>query len=306
VPRYLILLALLAPAAATADTIEVGGAPRTYSAQLPPKASRVPLVLVLHGNTQQGIDMRERTGWVDVAKREGFAVVFPDGLNRAWADLRGEEERAGVTPPKGTEDTAFLMALARRYVDAGIADPKRIYVTGVSNGGAMAMTLACEHPETFAAAGIVVMNLTQAMRPACRPSQPIPILFMNGTADPLIPYRGGQGTSRFAVPGFLSTPDTVRFWRKVDGCAEPDASATELPDATREDDSRVTRIESTCPPGMDVLLYRVDGGGHRMPGTKSDARVKSFVKLLLGPQNRDIDGAETIWAFFRRFARDRS
>lgn len=297
-----LALALLAPAALAA-TLPVGGVERSYSAQLPPKASRVPLVLVLHGNTQQGIDMRERTGWTEVAKREGFAVVFPDGLNRAWADLRGGEERAGVTPPKGTDDTAFLMALARRYVDAGVADPKRLYVTGVSNGGAMAMTLACLHPETFAAAGVVVMNLTQSMRPACRPSQPIPILFMNGTADPLIPYSGGKGTSRMAVDGFLSTPDTVRFWRKVDGCDEADAAATPLPDVNMQDDSHVTRIESTCPPGTDVLLYRVDGGGHRMPGAKSDARVRAFVKFLLGPQNRDIDGAETIWAFFRRFAK---
>ncbi|MGH7604677.1 MAG: alpha/beta hydrolase family esterase [Gemmatimonadaceae bacterium] len=299
----LLALALLAPVAAPADTIDVGGIPRTYTAQLPDKASRVPLVLVLHGNTQQGIDMRERTGWADVATKEGFAVVFPDGLNRAWADLRSSDERAGVTPPKGTDDTAFLMALTRRYVENGTADPKHLYVTGVSNGGAMAMTLACEHPETFAAAGIVVMNLTQSMRPACRPSQPIPILLMNGTADPLIPYNGGKGTSRFAVDGFLSTPETVRFWRKVDGCDEADASVTALPDVNAEDESRVTRIESRCPPGRDVVLYRVDGGGHRMPGTKSDARVRVFAKFVLGPQNRDLDGAGTIWAFFRNFAK---
>ena len=301
--RWLILVALLAPAVATAEKIDVGGVPRTYIAQIPARASRVPLVLVLHGNTQQGIDMQERTGWAEVAKKESFAVVFPDGLNRAWADLRDEDERAGVTPPRGTDDTAFLMALARRYVKNGIADPKRLYVTGVSNGGAMAMTLACQHPETFAAAGVVVMNLTQSMQPACRPAQPIPILFMNGTADPLIPYGGGKGTSRIAVPGFLSTPDTVRFWRKVNGCDEADAAVAQLPDANSEDESSVTRIESRCPPGRDVLLYRVDGGGHRMPGTKSDARVRAFVNFVLGPQNRDIDGARTIWAFFRRFAK---
>jgi polyhydroxybutyrate depolymerase len=63
----------------------------------------------------------------------------------------------------------------------------------------------------------------------------------------------------------------------------------------------VTRISSRCPPGRDVVLYRVNNGGHRMPGSFPDARFPRVVNLLLGPQNHDIDGAEAIWAFFRKF-----
>ena len=72
------------------------------------------------------------------------------------------------------------------------------------------------------------------------------------------------------------------------------------PDA-RFDQTTVTRVESHCPPGRNVVLDRVNDGGHRMPGAYPDARFPRLVNGFLGPQNRDIDGAATIWAFFRQF-----
>lgn len=284
--------------AACAETFEVGAIARTYTAIIP-NATPAPLVLVLHGNTQQGDDMRTRTSWPEVARREGFAAVFPDGLNRAWADLRGDNGHAGRSPPKGTDDAAFLTALVAKFVRDGIADPRRIYVTGVSNGGHMTMTLVCTHAELFAAAASVIANFTDAMLAACKPSRPVPMLMMNGTADPLIAFEGGRGTSRYAVPDGVSTENSLAFWRNNNGCAAGDRRPTKLPDKNKDDASTVTRIESDCPEGRDVVLYRIDGGGHRMPGSFPDARFVRVVDALLGPQNHDIDGAETIWAFFK-------
>jgi polyhydroxybutyrate depolymerase len=79
-----------------------------------------------------------------------------------------------------------------------------------------------------------------------------------------------------------------------------DAAAIRLDHHDPSDPTTVTRIDSRCPPGRDVLLYRVDDAGHRMPGFP-DARFPRLVNALFGPQNHDIDGAETIWAFFRKF-----
>ena len=114
---------------AHSDTIDIGDVTRTYTAELP-ETKPAPLVIVLHGHTQTGADMVERTSWPQVAKREGFGVVFPDGLNRAWADLRSSNQRAGRAPPDGTDDAAFIVRLAEEFVADGVADPKRIYVTG--------------------------------------------------------------------------------------------------------------------------------------------------------------------------------
>jgi polyhydroxybutyrate depolymerase len=287
-------------AQARAETIDINGTTRTFIAQLPAKQP-APLVVVLHGNTQTGTDMAARTSWPSVAKREQFAVVFPDGLNRSWADLRPEDKRGGRLPPEGTDDVAFIVKLIGKYVTSGIVDPRRVYVTGLSNGGAMTNTLVCERADLFAAAASVIMNLTDETAEACHPSRPMPMLIMNGTADPLVPYEGGRGTSRFAMEGFWSTDKTVQFWRQIDGCEDKDASSVDLADRDPNDESTVTRITSTCPAGRDVLLYRINDGGHRMPASFPDTKFSRLVTYVFGPQNHDIDAAETIWDFFKRF-----
>ena len=209
--------------------------------------------------------------------------------------------RAGRAPPEGTDDVAFITKLIEKYVGDGSADPKHIYITGVSNGGAMTMTLVCARADLFAAGASVIMNLADESAGVCHPTRPVPMLVMNGTADPLIPYEGGRGSSRFAADGYWSTEKTVAFWRKINGCEENDAASTDLEDRDTADDSTATRVESHCPEGRDVVLYRINDGGHRMPGSFNDTRFPRMVNYMLGPQNHDIDGAETIWAFFKRF-----
>jgi polyhydroxybutyrate depolymerase len=299
--RFLTLLLVLtcASAASAAETIAIGGLTRHYTVRLP-DTKPAPLVIVLHGNTQTGADMITRTAWPAVAKREGFAVVFPDRLNHSWADLRPVNLRAGRVPPHGTDDIVFIAKLVEKFIADGSADPKRIYITGISNGGAMTMTLVCKRADLFAAAASVAINLTDQSANLCHPARPVPMLMMNGTADPLVPYNGGRGTSRYAVDGFWSAEKTLAFWRKNNGCDMKQATVTELDDTDPGDRSTVTRIDSKCPAGRDVVLYRINDGGHRMPGTP-DARFPRLANTFLGPQNHDIDGAETIWAFFKKF-----
>jgi polyhydroxybutyrate depolymerase len=295
-----LVAALAAASAASADTIDVDGVKRSYTAQLPAKKP-APLVIVLHGKTQRGADMVARTAWPQVAKREGLAVVFPDGLNNAWADARTKAGPALRGPPAGTDDIAFIAKLVEKLVADGTADARRVYVAGVSNGGAMAMTLVCARADLFAAGASVIMNLTEEAAVTCHPSRPLPMLIMNGTADPLVPYEGGRGSSYYAADGFWSTAETLAFWRKLNGCETGDAAVTDLPNNAPADQTTVTRISSRCPSGHDVVLYRVNHGGHRMPGFAPDARFPKVAAGLLGPQNGDIDGAETIWTFFSQF-----
>ena len=111
---YTITIAFYA-GMAYAETIDIGGVTRTYLTQFP-DSRPAPLVIVLHGNTQTGADMRMRTSWSLVASREHFGVIYPDGLNRAWADLRPDSKRAGRPPPAGTDDTAFIAGLIEKHV----------------------------------------------------------------------------------------------------------------------------------------------------------------------------------------------
>src|SRR3954453_1035623 len=241
-----LVAALAATSAASADTIDIDGVKRSYTVQLPAKRL-VPLVVVLHGKTQRGADMMTRTAWPQVARREGFAVVFPDGLNHAWADARTKAGPALRGPPAGTDDVAFIAKLVEKLVTSGTADPRRVYVTGISNGGAMAMTLVCARADLFAAGASGRMNRTGEAVATAHRSRPLPMLLMNGTADPLVPYEGGRGSSYYAADGFWSTDETLAFWRKLNGC--DNADTTDLPDRAPADQSTVTRISSRCPEG---------------------------------------------------------
>jgi len=299
--QVIALLAAIACACpGRAETISIAGVTRSFTVALP-TLRPAPLVIVLHGGAQSGTDMMTRTAWPQVARDGQFGVVFPDGLGRAWADLRPAARRTLSAPPKGTDDVAFIAQLIDKFVRDGSADPRRIYVTGVSNGGAMAMTMVCARADLFAAAASVIFNLGDEAAQACHASRAVPMLLMNGTADPIVPYEGGQGSSRFAAGGFWSTEQTLAFWRQTNGCEPANAETTDLDDRDPSDQSTVTRIISHCPAGHDVVLYRINGGGHRMPGRIPDARFPRMVTYMLGPQNHDVDGAEVIWDFFKRF-----
>jgi polyhydroxybutyrate depolymerase len=123
------------------------------------------------------------------------------------------------------------------------------------------------------------------------------VLVINGTSDPLVPYRGGGVGFAGRRGNVISTDDTMTRLRKLNGCA--DAGKTErLPDLDPNDGSTVSIISWTnCSSGAPVVLYRVDGGGHRIPHSKGSPMP--MIDRMLGAENHDFDAPEVIWAFFR-------
>ncbi len=184
----------------------------------------------------------------------------------------------------------------------GTADAKRVYVAGISNGGAMAMTLVCARADLFAAGASVIMNLTDEAAVTCHPSRPLPMLLINGTADPLVPYEGGRGSSYYAADGFWSTEETLAFWRKLNGCEHRrrrrDRLAREGARGSVHGDTDLLALSQQGTTSCSIastMAATACPDSLRMPASR---RLR---RSLLGPQNRDIDGAETIWSFFSRF-----
>ena len=296
-----VLLAMTSPGAVVAsERLAVGGAERSYSLFRPePAASKpqpLPLVVALHGGGGTGTQLQTWLGMDPVAAREGFAVVYPDALDRSWNDGRGDLNRrrhAGNAP----DDVAFLSALVRRLSDQGIADPGRVFVTGVSNGGMMTYRLACETDGLYAGYAAVIANLSTELAASCKPAGGRPMLIMNGTADSLVPWAGGPitvlGQQRGTV---VSAPATFDFWQKANGCKGA-AAGEKLPDRVRDDGSTVEVARATgCSAEGATLLYRVAGGGHQIPRLVGPSRP--LLARFLGPANRDIEAAEEIWRFF--------
>ncbi len=289
-------------------TLLWNGLNRTYAVYAPASPETpAPVVFLLHGglgSAESAWESENGRSWRTLADEHGFLLVLPEGRpdpadpNRHhWNDCRADIDNEDAISTE--EDVGYVNALIDRLAEEAAVDPTRIYVTGASNGGMMTFRLAMQLGDRFAAAAAVIANLPD---PSECPFEatPLPILIMNGTADPVIPYDGGCVAGAACRRGRVrSTDDTVVFWVGVND-AEVSAEEITLPDRVASDGSTVTvfthRGGST---DKDVVLYRIDGGGHAIPGRESaTASLRAASR-----KNRDIDAAEEIWRFFVLHAR---
>lgn len=291
------------------QVISIDNIDRTYDMYLPNNevnGSR-PLVLLLHGHFGDADVMTGENGkkapykvWLTIAEREGWYLVIPDGESgsdgRGWNDCRAAST---VNPP--TDDVKFLNTLTDKMsVDYPI-DKNRIYIHGTSNGGLMAYRLAQEVGDKYRAFASVVSQMTDNSK--CKESNyPISVLVMNGTRDPILPYKGGEIGKRKKDQGkrgsVMSTNDTVNYWRNVNGISSL-PKIKKLPDLDKNDRSTVHIKQYVGGKNnTEVILYEIRGGGHTEPSlTEHYARL---YKLIIGKQNRDFEMAVEVWKFFDR------
>lgn len=271
-------------------TFRSGGMDRTYMLHVP-AGDPVGLVLSLHGGGGSGISQRALTGFDTVADAHNLLVVYPDGYDKSWADGRG----ASPADRHHINDVAFLVGLVTKVQhDYGVA-PGHVFVTGMSNGGFMSNRLACERADVFAAVAPVAGTLGVGV--ACNPSQPVSVWEAHGTADPLVPFKGGAVRGRGGLSHSISADTMVDKWRSADGC-QGDPAMEALPDV--RDGTVVHRYESTgCAANTEVVFYKIDRGGHTWPGGK-----QYLPTAVIGPTTRALDGSEAIAQFFLAHTRD--
>ena len=262
---------------------------RTYWTYIPSGLSAnsaAPLLFVLHGNAGSGEDMIAITqhGFEKIADKDKIVVVYPDALERRWNDQDGTADDAG-----------FLLAIADKLAAESLIDKNRIFIAGISNGGMMAQRLACEHADQVSGIATVAGTLPQKLAGVCKPSRPVPVLIIHGSADPIVPWEGG------AVAGFeeygkvLSGRETVAVWTGHNRCRGAAVTAT-LADRDPQDGTRIrTERFRDCAPGAAVSLILVEGGGHTWPGG-----FQYLPERFIGRTSRDLDANQAIWEFFRQ------
>lgn len=252
-----------------------------------------PLVIVLHGGGGTGEGMVKLTGFNTIADREGFVVVYPNGIDRHWNDGRGVEWYRAHT--QDVDDVGFISALIDELSQKLNIDANRVYATGISNGGMMSYRLGCELSDRTAAIASVAASLAVNKVKEWSPSRPMPVLIIAGTADPLVPWDGGD--VRFGERTFgtvVSVPDTVKFWVEKNGCVTR-LAARRLPDSDPADGTAVRReAYSGCRGGAEVVLYAVEGGGHTWPGG-----LQYLPEKMIGKTSREFNASEVIWQFFK-------
>jgi polyhydroxybutyrate depolymerase len=281
--------ATTATATPVTSTGTLGG--RTYSLHVPAKArDHLPLVIVLHGGFGDAQRTEQRYGFDELADREGFAVVYPDGLQHHWNDGRADNGATSV------DDVAFIRALIDELVAHAGIDPARVFVTGMSNGGIMTYRLGCELADKIRAIAPVSGTLAASLAPTCHPARPLPVLAIHGTDDPLVPYGGGTvGLKTMRARGeVIGAEAAVELFARGDGCTGA-PTRTHVPDRDPSDGTTVDRIAYACPAGMTVELLAIAGGGHTWPGSTHAGRMGA---RFVGATSRELSATERIWQFF--------
>lgn len=277
-------------------SIRVDGRERTYSLHVPPEydgTEAVPLLLALHGRLGTGSGEERLTHLDKVSDEHDFLAAYPDGLDRSWADGRGG------TPAdrQQVDDVKFLSALVHELQSKYKIDHTRVYATGMSNGGFMSGRLACELADQIAAVAIVGASLSAEEAGGCHPAQPVSVLIVQGTADPVVPFAGGplgDGGARGVV---LSHDAAVQRFVTANRCGES-AKTEHIADLAGDGTSIDVTMYGPCADGSEVRGYVVNGGGHTWPGG-----MQYLPAMFVGKTTRNLDGSEVIWEFLSRHER---
>ena len=238
----------LAPGLYTGLQLQHQGIIRTYDVLVPASydgSMAVPLVVELHPSYETAAFQRSISGFAAIAETGGFIVAWPQALGstNSWNAGRFCGDPA-------LDDVGFIRALVAAIGAENRIDPTRIYVTGLSCGGAMTHRLACEASDLFAAAA--PFNSPGPLV-ACAPSRAIPILMTHSRTDTWVPYAGGLlgGCPQCgAFPGVVSQ---FEAWRDRNSCTGSSPDVTENPGT-----SSVCELYTNCGDGVQVGLCSVD------------------------------------------------
>jgi polyhydroxybutyrate depolymerase len=226
--------------------------PASYTGQTP-----VPLVIDMHGFTSTAGAQRNISGWLAKSNREGFVAAWPQGIGNSWnsqGQCCGTANGTTTSPP--VNDVDFLKSVAAQIQLAGSIDPGRIFATGLSNGGAMSQTLACEAADVFAAVAPVSFQLSggggagvaAAIIAECTPARPVTVVHFHGLNDTTVPYNTG-------VLDSLGSQESLSVWAQIQRC---DAANVD----TRASSNTLCETNSNCTGGATVTLCSVTSGTH--------------------------------------------
>ncbi|MGI9605058.1 MAG: alpha/beta hydrolase family esterase [Acidimicrobiales bacterium] len=231
--------------------------------------SPTPLIVDLHGFTGTAEGQRSVSGFAEIGEREGVHVVWPTGVHASWNAGRG---CCGRAVQEDVDDVGFVRTMIDEISEDVAVDLDRVYLTGLSNGCAMAQRFAADASDAVAAVACMALYLID--QPESDYS-PVPVMELHGTDDRVVRYEGGDAFT----PGG-SAPANLARWAELNSCVGTPADET-LPDGV------TITTHADCAGDTEAILVTIEGAGHL---------------LYQGEQTR-VDTTELAWEFLRRFSK---
>jgi polyhydroxybutyrate depolymerase len=264
------------------DTILYDGLQRAYILYVPVSYNAnnaTPLIFNFHGYTSDAITQMDYGDFRQIADTAGFIIAHPMGT----VDNNGNTHFNVGWGSSTVDDVGFTEALIDSIASAYNIDLNRVYATGMSNGGFMSFSLACQLSHKIAAIASVTGSMSTFQINNCSPVRPFPILQIHGTADPIVPYSGFNLGE--------SIEDVLQYWINQNNC-DSIPVITALPNIIVIDLSTVEHfVYPNCDSSSAVEHFKVNGGGHTWPGSSINIPITNY----------DMDASIEIWKFFLRF-----
>lgn len=272
------------------ESITIDGIQRTYLLNLPPnyyESSNHALVIAMHGGGGEAVQFESTSKLTDKANASGFIVVYPEGVQSNGL-LKARTWNAGkcceYAAKNNINDVEFISQLIDLLIASYKIDPKKVYVTGHSNGGMLSYRLACELADKIAA--IAPNGCTMVVEPPCTPSRPVPVLHMHSILDFNVPYTGGIGVG-FTEVYYPPVDSVLNVWSVINKC-------TTTSQVLVNNASYKHTEWRDCNNDMTIQYYLTKDGGHAWPGG------------LPGGPNSDtpstvISANDLLWDFFQQY-----
>lgn len=273
--------------------ITVDGIDREYILHLPRNygSESLPLVMVFHGGGGTAEQIKNHVKFNKLADKENFIVVYPNAVDKNWND-----GRIGDKLPMDRDDVKFISMLLDTLTANYKVNSKRVFSTGISNGGFFSFYLALKLSSRILAIAPVTANLPENLKDSWKTDKPISVLLINGTKDPLVKFDGGPVGFRDDESGrgvSLSTSWTIKILTENNSCM-PGVKVEELDDKEDDDCKAEKETYYKCADGTKVILVTIKGGGHTWPGAS-----QYLPKIIVGTVCKDFNATEMIWEFFK-------
>ena len=278
---FFVLCSTIASAQTTIiDSIFSGGIYRNYRIYIPAAytgTSARPLIFDLHGYTSSALYEQAYSNFMPIADTANLIMVYPNGT------LSGGQPYWNAGFGGTVNDVAFISDLIDTLFTQYNIDHDMVFSCGMSNGGYMSHTLACELNNRIAAIASVTGSMSTLQQLTCVPNRPVPVMQISGDADGTVVYGGGSGS--------MGIDALVTYWVTNNNC-NTSATFSTLPNISLIDGCTAEHyVYNSGDLGSTVEKYKIVGGGHTWPGSP----------YIIGVTNKDFSASEKIWLFFRKY-----
>lgn len=276
-----ILITLPLWSQAITDSLQIDGHYRSFMFTKPTSSrDNGSLVFVMHGSGGNAEGMMKSTeNLLSKTANENVIFVYPNGYKHYWNECR--KASTAETNVININEEAFFQGMIDYFKTQYHVNEKKVFAVGTSGGGHMAYKLAITMPKKFAAVTAIIASLPDTDNFDCLESKiAVPIMIVNGTADPLNKYEGGMIQLGTVTLGKVrSTESTFQYWASLAGY-KGDPVKTSIPDNDPADGKTIERYTYKDKGKPEVVLLKVIGGKHDYPN--------------------DIDVHVEAWEFFKR------